>query len=113
MSLVADGGHVSDIQAALDLAVANEIENVMIPEGTFNLVEPGETWTPVIWPPGVNIFGAETLRDQNDQVIEWKTKLIMPFEAPAYSWFFRCSAPRDTVGTNSSLRHRACRPQVL
>jgi hypothetical protein len=104
--IIAASGSAEDIQAAVDWVAGsgNGIGNVFIPEGTFNFVEVGEPWMTVEIPAGVNLFGAPTERTSgysepdrgwspNDQVVEWKTKLVMPFDAapagpPAQSWFF-------------------------
>ena len=80
-SMYARSGSARDIQAAVDWVVANgSIGNVYIPQGTFNLVEPGEPWVTVNIPAGVNLFGAPTERDANGQVVEWRTVLVMPYE---------------------------------
>lgn len=79
----AKSGSARDIQAAVDLVAA--IGGIVhIPEGTFNFVEVGETWSGagVTIPAGVSIFGAPTERDENGQVIGWKTVLVMPSEVP-------------------------------
>lgn len=94
------GGSAGDIQAAVDQVVASGgIGDVHIPEGTFNFVEPGEPWTPVVIPAGVSLFGAPTERTSgqpepaygrspNDQVVEWKTILVMPYDVPSgTNWF--------------------------
>jgi len=89
----AASGSAKDIQAAVDFVASTGGGNVYIPEGTFNFYEPEETWEPVVVPVGVNIFGAPTERtsgqpepsrgmSSNNQVVEWRTVLIMPYEAP-------------------------------
>jgi len=79
----ARSGSARDIQAAVDWVVTNgSIGNVYIPQGTFNLVEPGEPWVTVNIPAGVNVFGAFTERGANGQVVEWKTILVMPYDVP-------------------------------
>jgi len=89
LTVIADSGSATDIQAAVDHVVANGGEgNVRIPEGTWNFVDAGGPWQTVAVPCGVNIFGAPTERDQNGQVIEWKTVLVMPYEAPDGSTWF-------------------------
>jgi hypothetical protein len=80
--LTASSGSAADIQAAVNMAAALGGGDVHIPEGTFNFVEVGEPWVTVNIPAGVNLFGAPTDRDSNDQVIEWKTTLVMPYEVP-------------------------------
>jgi len=84
-NVTARSGSARDVQAAVDWVVASGgIGSVYIPEGTFNFVEVGESWTGarVNIPAGVNLFGAPTERDANGQVIEWKTVLAMPWEVP-------------------------------
>ena len=85
----ARSGSGEDIQAAVDWVASNGgIGNVYIPEGTFNFVNIGESWMTVNIPVGVNLFGAPTERDVNGQVVEWKTVLVMPYEAPnGAQWF--------------------------
>jgi len=80
--ITSQSGSAGDIQAAVDLAAALGFGIVRIPEGTFNFVEVGEPWKTVEVPAGVSIFGAPTERDENDQVIEWKTVLVMPYDVP-------------------------------
>jgi hypothetical protein len=84
-NITAKSGYWRDIQAAIDWVVAHGgIGNVYIPEGTWNFVNPGESWTGarVVIPAGVNVFGAPTERDANGQVVEWKTVLVMPWDVP-------------------------------
>lgn len=82
-NVAAKSGSARDIQLAVDAVVASSgIGSVFIPEGTFNFVEVGEPWTAVTLPGGVSLFGAPTERDANDQVIEWKTVLVMPYDVP-------------------------------
>ena len=89
-------GSASDIQAAVNLVVnSGGIGNVLLPEGTFNFYEVGETWTTVLVPAGVNIIGASTERDSDGQVLEWKTILVMPFEAPDDSTWFEVNGNND------------------
>ena len=78
----ADSGYWSDIQNAVDQAKVGDI--VHIPEGTFNFVNVGETWSGyrVQGPAGISIFGAQTERAANGQVIEWKTVLVLPWDMP-------------------------------
>jgi len=91
----AKSGYWRDIQAAVDAVAASGGGIVYIPEGTWNFVNVGESWTGarVIVPPGVNIFGAPTERtsglpydgigmNPNDQVVEWRTVLVMPWDVP-------------------------------
>jgi hypothetical protein len=90
VSVIAASGSAADIQTAVDqIVAAGGIGDVHVPEGTFNFYEPGETWEAVEVPVGVNIFGAPTQRDADDQVVEWKTKLVMPFEALDGSVWFK------------------------
>lgn len=81
----AQSGSARDIQTAVDQAAALGFGIVRIPEGTFNFVEVGETWSGarVTIPAGVSLFGAPTERDADDQVIEWKTILTMPWDMPS------------------------------
>jgi len=80
----AQSGSATDIQAAIDIAAAGG-GDVYIPEGTFNFVGIDEPWMTVNVPAGVNLFGAPTQRDANDQVTQWKTILRMPYDVPG-SW---------------------------
>jgi hypothetical protein len=89
-SFTANSGSATDIQAAVNQVVAaGGIGNVYIPAGTFNFVDVNASWQQVNIPPGVNIFGAPTERTSgypepdygmspNDQVVAWKTILVMP-----------------------------------
>ena len=90
----AESGYWRDIKDAVDYAAQVGIKNVFIPEGTYNFVNVGESWTGyrVTIPAGVNLFGAPTERtsglsydgigqNPNDQVVEWKTVLQIPWEA--------------------------------
>ena len=84
-NVTATSGYWRDIQTAVDwIASSGGVGNVYIPEGTFNFVNVGESWTGarVVIPLGVNILGAPTQRDANNQVIQWETVLIMPYEVP-------------------------------
>ena len=99
--VVANSGSATDIQTAVNEAAAfpNDIGNVYIPNGTHNFVEVGEPWMTVNVPAGINLFGAPTERTSglpeptygmspNDQVVDWKTVLVMPSDQPDYSvWF--------------------------
>jgi len=93
--IVAVSGSAKDIQAAIDLAVALGIGTVRIPEGTFNFVEIGEPWKTVVVPAGISIFGAPTERDANDQVVEWKTVLVMPYDVPSGAVWFKIVGNSD------------------
>ena len=87
-NVTAESGSARDIQAAVDWVSAHGgIGSVYIPEGTFNFVEVGESWMTVNIPAGVNLFGATTERDVNDQVVEWKTTLVIPWNAPSEKMF--------------------------
>jgi hypothetical protein len=90
----AKSGYWRDIQAAVNAVAAMGGGTVYIPEGTWNFVNVGESWTGsrVTVPAGVSIFGAPTQRtsgipydgigmNPNDQVVEWKTVLQIPWEA--------------------------------
>jgi len=97
MSIYADSGHANDIQTAVDQVVAaGGIGNVYIPAGVFNFVNADELLRDhtVFVPAGVSIFGAPTDRtsgltpptygrNPNDQVVEWKTILVIPAHACA------------------------------
>ena len=85
--ILANSGRRVDLQAAADLCGPGD--NVLIPEGTWNFMEPGELLVPVIVPAGISIFGAPTQRTSgfaepkygrspNGQVISWRTTLILP-----------------------------------
>jgi hypothetical protein len=90
-SVTAKSGHWRDIQEAINYVVTHGGKgNVYIPEGTWNFINPGETWTGarVIVPAGISIFGASTTRYPNGSVAEWKTVLVMPTDVPG----------NDTVG---------------
>jgi len=79
-------GSAEDIQDAIDLASTGD--NVYIPEGTFSFVEVLGPWITTNIPAGVNLFGAPTEKDENGQVIEWKTILRMPFDdTDGETWF--------------------------
>jgi len=84
LDVTAKSGYWKDIQDAVDLVAASGGGNVYIPEGTFNFVNVGESWTGarVIIPAGVNLFGARTERYENGSVKEWKTVLVMPWDMP-------------------------------
>ncbi|MGB9914285.1 MAG: hypothetical protein ACPLIG_00805 [Candidatus Bathyarchaeales archaeon] len=81
----AKSGYWRDIQAAVDAVAAAGGGNVHIPEGTFNFVNVGESWRGerVVVPAGVSIFGAPTEKDDNGQVVEWKTVLVLPWDMPS------------------------------
>ncbi len=99
--MTANSGHWSDIQAAIDLAETTGADTVFIPEGNWNFVNVDESWTGTRvlvdmsdFPNGINIFGAPTERtsgqtpparglNPNDQVVEWKTILTMPWDMPS------------------------------
>jgi hypothetical protein len=103
-NVTAASGYWRDIQDAVNWIVAHGgVGNVTIPEGTFNFVNVSESWTGsrVTIPAGVNLFGASTERtsglyydgvgqNPNDQVVEWKTVLTMPWDIvypPSRTWF--------------------------
>lgn len=83
----AASGSAKDIQAAVNwVASHGGTGNVYIPAGTFNFVEVGEPWKTVTVPAGVSIFGAGCLTtdfDETDQVNNWKTVLVMPYDVPS------------------------------
>jgi len=99
----AKSGYWRDIQDAVNIVAAAGGGEVYIPAGTWNFVNVGESWTGarVIIPAGVSIFGAPTERTRglpydgvgmnpNDQVVEWKTILVIPWDMPTPStiiWF--------------------------
>ncbi len=104
--VLANSGSARDIQIAVDEAAAQGISNIHIPEGIFDLVEVGEPWMGVTvnlndFPAGIGFFGAPTQRTSglpepsrgmspNDQVVEWKTVLRMPFDVDVdFGWFFK------------------------
>jgi hypothetical protein len=99
-TVLAKSGHWRDIQDAVDQAATYGKANVRIPEGTFNFVNVGESWTGarVIVPAGINIFGASTERTKG-QVVEWKTVLQIPWEAaprrPNYITMFKFQGNGD------------------
>ncbi|GAI40002.1 unnamed protein product, partial [marine sediment metagenome] len=85
---------------------AQGISDIHIPEGTFNFVEVGESWIEVVFPAGINFFGALTERtigfpeqsrgmSPNNQVIEWKTVLVMPWDVPSGAVWFRLVGTSD------------------
>jgi hypothetical protein len=89
----AKSGYWRDIQAAVDAVAAAGGGIVHIPEGTWNFINVGESWSSakVVVPAGVSIFGAPTQRtsglpydgigmNPNDQVVEWRTVLQIPAE---------------------------------
>lgn len=80
--IVAKSGYWRDIQDAVNIAASSGIGIVRIPEGTWNFVNLGESWTGsrVIIPAGVSIFGAPTERYENGSVKEWKTVLVLPWD---------------------------------
>jgi hypothetical protein len=80
-NITAKSGYWRDIQDAVNWVVAHSgIGNVYIPEGTWNFINIGESWTGarVTIPAGVNVFGAPTEKYANGTVKEWKTVLVMP-----------------------------------
>jgi hypothetical protein len=99
----AKSGYWKDIQDAVDLVAVAGGGKVYIPEGTWDFVNVGESWTDarVVVPAGVSIFGTPTERtsglpydgvgmNPNDQVVEWKTILRLPWDAPltdSDAWF--------------------------
>jgi len=102
----AKSGYWRDIQDAVNQAATYGIANVYIPEGTFNFVNVGEPWMTVQVPAGVSIFGVPTERtsglpydgvgmNPNGQVVEWKTVLVMPYEAPDRVVFFQFEGTQD------------------
>jgi len=85
------------IQNAVDRA--SNPSTVLIPSGTWNFSESVATWDTVEIPVGVDVAGGATERDEDDQVIAWKTVLVMPFEAPQDSVWFKY-----TISNNISFR---------
>lgn len=82
--IVAKSGYWRDIQEAVNLAAASGAGIVRIPEGVYNFVNVGESWTGarVVIPAGVSVLGAPTQRYPNGSVVEWKTVLVMPWDMP-------------------------------
>jgi len=91
--IVASSGSARDIQDALNIAAAQGITKVVIPEGTFDFAT--GSWQTVNIPSGVSLFGAPTQRDPNGQVVEWQTILRMPFDAPEKSMWFSVQGASD------------------
>lgn len=105
----AKSGYWRDIQDAVNQAATYGIANVYLPEGTYNFVNEGESWTGarVTIPAGISIFGAPTQRtsdlpydsigqNPNDQVIEWKTVLVLPWGMPNNgAEFFKFTGTQD------------------
>ncbi len=84
-TITAASGSAADIQVAVDYVVATGgVGSVYIPEGTWNFVNVGESWTgsKVIVPEGVSIFGAPNERDSAGQCLSWKTVLVLPWDMP-------------------------------
>jgi len=93
----AASGYWSDIQDAIDLASPGD--TVVIPAGTFNFIDVDEVWgyditgfEMVNVPADINVRGATTSRTSgydpvtygrnlNNQVVEWLTKLVVPWAA--------------------------------
>ena len=78
------------IQDAFDLSSAGDI--VTIPSGTHNFLNVDEDWSldpQVTMTPGVDLMGALTDRDENNQVSgAWKTILQTPTEVSSLNrWF--------------------------
>jgi len=103
----AKSGYWWDIQAAVDAVAAAGGGIVYIPEGVWDFVNIGESWTGarVVVPAGVSIFGAPTERtsglpydglgqNPNDQVIEWRTVLRLPWDVPG-SWLENSNPPPE------------------
>lgn len=106
----AKSGYWRDIQAAVDAVAAAGGGIVYIPEGVWDFVKVNESWTGcrVIIPAGVSIFGAPTQRtsglpydgigmNPNDQVVEWRTVLRLPWDVPA-SWLGNSNPPPEGSG---------------
>jgi len=85
----AKSGYWRDIQDAVNIVAAAGGGEVYIPAGTWNFVNVGESWTGarVTVPAGVSIFGAPSEKYANGTVKEWKTILILPWDAPGALWF--------------------------
>jgi len=103
----AKSGYWQDIQAAIVAVTAAGGGEVYIPEGVWNFVNAGESWSGsrVNVPAGVSIFGAPTNKtsglpydgvgmNPNDQVVEWKTVLVIPWDLPS----------NDNVGIKNMFR---------
>lgn len=85
LEVTANSGSAADIQAAVDYVAAHaQRAKVHIPAGTFNFVNVGGPWRTVDVPAGIDILGAPTERDANDQVLNnnWRTVLVMPYDVP-------------------------------
>ncbi|MEM2292927.1 MAG: hypothetical protein QXG39_03500 [Candidatus Aenigmatarchaeota archaeon] len=103
----AKSGYWRDIQAAVDAVAAAGGGIVYIPEGVWDFVNVSESWTGarVVVPAGVSIFGAPTQRtsglsydgvgrNSNNQVVEWKTILRLPWDVPG-SWLGNNNPPPE------------------
>lgn len=100
MTVTAASGHAKDIQDAIDLAAAEYTKDVFLPADSFPFYEAGETWIPVtvdlaLFPSGINLLGAPTPRDAYDQVIDWRTTLLMVEDQPNDTTWFRFLADGD------------------
>jgi len=93
--VTAESGSAEDIQQAVDQVAADGGGIVYVPEGEWNFVEVGKPWQTVNIPAGVNVFGATSVRDENDQVTEWKTILKMPYDVDDDNVWFRITGDSD------------------
>jgi len=65
------------LQSAIDTAtIASENASIYLPAGTFDWTS-GGTLTQISMTNGIYLFGAPTERDEDDQVVEWRTILQM------------------------------------
>lgn len=86
----ATSGSARDIQAAVDWVAAHGgIGTVYIPEGTYDFVDVGQSWTAVEVPAGISIAGAPPQLDEYGQVIAWRTVLNMPYAVSGTPVWFR------------------------
>lgn len=112
-SVWAESGYWEDIQDAVNDVSLLGGGSVYIPEGNWNFVNVGESWTgpKVTIPAGINVMGAPTQRtsglvydgvgqNPNGQVVEWETVLVMPWDVAGgregyRTWFFRVDGNGD------------------
>jgi len=119
--VAATSGSARDIQDAVNIAAAQGIGRVVIPEGIFDFVSVGESWMTVNVPDGVSIFGAPTERtsglpvpaqgmNPNNQVVTWRTILRMPFEAPEDAIWFNVRGDNVRVSDIKMVGYREINP---
>lgn len=101
MTVTAKSGNTVDIQAAVNTIANNGgIGTVIIPDGTFNFVNIGQSWSQVTVPAGINIIAksAPTMDPNWDNRFPsvCKTILKLPYDVPSGSinsydhptWFY-------------------------